>query len=261
MSSRFPKLSLKLANLRMHRIFILYAYSISCIFPCPSHQSCAQGESFKHSEALAIRLMTRSLALPELLSGNYRCILIYAYVDFCPVLPFHRRLSDAYYASDGASVRPSVCANGSLPSPRAVSNALFSVAHSLNGRQVNDLHTAFGLLISADLSSSRNFNASVPVTPLLIPPNDPVFAYAHLAVSVPQRIKVSSLTAIVLLLFLCCRPGYSIPFRRAQPIAGTGTSASNPLLHLNRATSWLDLEPIFGQSDERGPVCVLLIVD
>lgn len=152
----------------------------------------------------------------------------------CPVLPFHRRLSAAGYASDGASVRPSVCANGSLPAPRAVSNALFSVAHLLNRRQVNDLHTAFGLLISADLSNSRNFNASVPITPLAIPPNDPVFA-----------------------------SGYAIPFRRAQPIPGTGTSSSNPLQHINKATSWLDLEPIYGHNVETGPVAprVLSVLD
>ena len=116
------------------------------------------------------------------------------------------------------------CAN--RPGARLISNDISTqlVDPEPNSRNMSDMIYAWGQFVDHDLDLTTA-NSATPQN-ISVPTGDPVFD------------PLSTGTAV-------------IPFNRANTIAGTGTSKSNPLQQPNLITSFLDGSMVYGSDPTR----------
>lgn len=132
--------------------------------------------------------------------------------------PMHRLIPAAY--SDGISKM----AGEDRPNPREISNKLFWQSDLISGTlQLNDFVWVYGQFIDHDLTLNHDGDESAAID---VPMGDPFFD--------PQF-----------------RGNVRIPMHRTEPLAGTGTSTSNPRNHANDITAFLDASAVYGSAQER----------
>jgi len=142
-------------------------------------------------------------------------------------------IPNIYYSDNKFSPRAYMVDGRIYPSGRQISNRLFARQHLLTPRNVSDVHTYYGMVITGDISSvAQNVPALGGETPLLIPVPmcDPFFDVACTGTSI-----------------IFCLRNTAFP--------GTGTATGNPRQHFNTNTHFIDLSNVYGNGCTTGGLC------
>jgi len=124
--------------------------------------------------------------------------------------PYKREMPAHYQNNDGKTPIDT------LPSPRNISEILFSTTHQYNSHSLNDLHTYWGMFMNLDVGAVA---LSDTLLRMPVPRCDPWFDPG-------------------------CFGNQTLQFQRVEIANGTGTP-SVPLLPINKLTSWLDLSAVY----------------
>jgi hypothetical protein len=129
------------------------------------------------------------------------------------------------FTSNGYSDTVSAMGGLSRPNPRLISNLIFNQDISIpNDRNISDFGWSFGQFIDHDITFVDD-NLSEPI-PIPVPAFDPYFDPAG--------------TGTVQILM-----------RRSKSDPLTGTDPSNPRMHINDISSWMDGSNIYGSDNAR----------
>ena len=141
-------------------------------------------------------------------------------LDFPNDFPKYWGIPGGFAHLSGISYKDGVSVPRDGPNPRVISNSFFSAPNRMATSKINDMHTYWGMLMTTDLCATER---------------DLYFSFT---ISVPQCDPFMDPS---------CTGTQTFSEVNAGSVPHSGSSVNNPKLAYNMATSYLDLNQIYGR--------------